>query len=283
MKKLGHILHPEEYAPVTEEIKFADSISALEYFLGFCPPGGTVILGQLSSNSIKYPNVLSWFYYDTVHDIVMHVPVFDIPIEELADLKILNIEVFDREIITFWNNVPYCSVFTTTGETCVRRSRMFLDEENAALLFMIQNGHEEKPVSMYPVRLYSISQKKFVVTCWAVLWGDDENVIYWHPICKDEEESICSLAAEDLEEYPISVGDIITIGGDSYKLHFHKGRETYFFVKQRSIEEAKFLFYEEAKLRSLLTREHSEDDQQAGNKNCIFIPFVPKQQQEGDM
>ncbi len=235
MKELGKLPSPQQYKPAGDEVRISNSVEALSFFEDFYEEGGIVLLGNMRFDSETFPNMLVWLYFDLKPEdprLISSIPVFDVPMDELNGLNILEITPFENEIFSCWHGDVYCSAFTTTGEICIMKIRMLLDSEDAQNVYETRTGSEVE--NIYPVRLYSHSEHRFIGVCWAVELVDFPNHTFWHPVCLDDDERISSYPPEDLTDHFIENGDIVVIDGDNYKYLIEKGREHGAFKKLAS-------------------------------------------------
>ena len=228
-KKLGKILFPEQYAPVGNEVVVSNSVEALAFFEDFYPKGGMVLLGNIRMASMEYPNLLVWMYFDIKSEeptLYSTFPVFAVDIQKLNKLQILEITPHQNEVFTLWNDELYSSVFTDTGELVIKRVRLLANELEARQVMELQSCN---PVTdMLPVELYSHSEHKFIGVCWATTHENDEDCLYWHPLCLDEVGKLAAYPPEDITDHPIEVGETAVIGGDTYRLYYEEKIGYYF-------------------------------------------------------
>lgn len=239
-----------------------------------------VLLGNIRLDYEKMPDMMVWFYFDISQDepkIISSIPVFDVPIEALNNRNILEVTPHQNEVFSLWKDVLYSSVYTNTGEICIMKVRTLPNAEEAAQVIEMQSGREVEDI--YPVELYSHSAHKFIGVCWAVVMADDDNRVFWHPVCLDEEKAIAAYSADDLSDHPIEVKETAVIGGDTYRLYMDK-EDGFVFKKMRSKEELQQLFGEQLKIRAKqaeLNTQNAEDAQNGddGEKGCFIMPFNP--------
>jgi len=226
--------------------------------------------------------MMAWFYFDISNSepkIISTIPVFDVPMEELDNCQILEVTPHQNEVFSLWKDTLYSSVYTSTGEICIKKVRTFLQSVEAAQVIEMQSGRKVEDI--YPVELYSHLAHKFIGVCWAVTMEDDGNRIYWHPVCLDEEKAIAAYPAEDVTDHFINVDETAVIDGDTFRL-IYDGEDGYIFKKVPDKLAAQKLFSEQVKAqvrRSQYRAEHTATEE--GSKiKCIIVPFPLKHQKK---
>lgn len=233
MKDIGKILFPEQYAPAGKDIAIDNSAKALELFERTYPKGGIVLLGHMKLASLRTPYLLVWMYLTADKEcpkLVATMPVCKPDnISKLNKLTVLDIMPCENEIFFVFKNRLYSSVFTTKSEIAIMKIRSLLCSKEAAQGISMLS---DKTVSeIYPVDLYSLSEHKFIGICWAVIIEEDDNLIFWYPVCFDEEKRISSYDVDNLDAHPVNIGEDAVIGGNWYKLHYSDDLG-YFFKKK---------------------------------------------------
>lgn len=220
MRQLGNLIAPELYSPAGKEVRVSNSIEALSFFENKYSKGGIVLLGNILFESAAIPSMMVWMYFTDIEGskpkLVSTIPVFNVPMNKLNNLKILDITPFQTEVFSLWKDTLYSSVFTTTGEIRIMKVRMLLNSINAKQVIELQSGDVVE--SIYPVELYSRSQHKFIGVCWAVEMKSNQKFTYWHPVCLAEEKAIARYPVEDITDYFININETAVIQGETYRL-----------------------------------------------------------------
>ncbi len=272
MKELGEILFPEQYAPADEEVVVSNSVEALAFFEDYYPKGGMVLLGNLRLASLEIPDLPVWMYFDIKSEepvLYSTFPVFAIDVQKFNNLQILEITPHQNEVFTLWKDILYSSVFTSTGEIVIKKVRLLANELDARQIFELQSCN---PVSdMLPVELYSHSEHRFIGVCWATSHENDDDHIYWHPVCFDDVQQLKAYQPEDITDHPIEVGETAVIGGDTYRL-YHTEKAGFYFRKI-SVKDVQDCFRE--RFNEYLK---SSKAKAGGKKNgqAVILPFTPK-------
>lgn len=277
MKKLGKIPFPEQYAPVGKEVRISNSVEALAFFENLHPAGGIVLLGsmRLQSRNMLLTDVMSWFYVDVSNDepqIISSTPVFDV---ELNHCLIQGVSFYQNEVFSLWKGTIYSSIYTSTGEICIKKMRSLLSAEEATQIIKLQSG--KNVADIYPVELYSHSAHKFIGVCWAVKTEDDGDCIFWHPVCLEEGKSIVAYPVEDVTDHFINVNETAVIGGDTFRL-FCNGDDGYYFKKVPDKPVTLRLCDEQMKARIGKSRHRAEHPSAAnttheGSPTVILFPL----------
>lgn len=228
MKGIGKILFPEQYDEVGEEVIVSDSQEARMFFEEAYPKGGIVALGTLHLNSLEIPELNAWIYCNIVNkEMTLRAlcPIFASDMEKIGNLQILKIIPHQSEMFMHWNHTLYSSVFTSEGEIVIKKVKLLLDASEAKQVF---DMYSPNPVTdIYPVEIYSYSERRFIGVCWETLHEDDD-YSYWHPVCLADEVKLSTYSMEDLVDYPIKVGETAVIDGDTYILKYTKEDGFYF-------------------------------------------------------
>lgn len=229
--------------PVGKEVRVKNSVEALNYFESHYPKGGIVLLGSISmlGNNDEEIEILTWLYFDLNEDdpkLLASLAVFDIPMDNLNGCRVLNITPLENEIFLFYKDAAYSSVFTSTGEICIKKFRLILYEEEIRQLIKLR---EDKDVfDVFPVELYSHSEHKFIGVCWAVTIEDDDRLFWWS-VDINKDDAISVYPVEDLSDHPINVGETAVINKKNFKLYYSEKSGYYFrmIAEQPKKDEAK--------------------------------------------
>ncbi len=239
MEELGKIIFPEQYVPVGKEFVIDNSAAALAFFEKYYEKGGVVFFGALRLFSLTTPILQIWMYFDLDEKdprLVSVIPAYKVEnADAVLRAQIIQTLIHEHEIFFIVEDTLYSSLFTSKGETVLMRVRSLLNAKDATEAISLIHGG--KVTDVYPVELYSHSAHKFIGVCWAVTVEDEEDKVFWYPMCIDETEIISSYSIEDVSDHPINVGETAVIGGDTYICHYAEDTGIYFSkVKQLSLK-----------------------------------------------
>lgn len=230
MKELGKISFPEQYVPADESIVVDNSVAALAFFEEYYEKGGIVLLGTLQLFSLTVPHLLVWMYFSLDKEnprLISLIPACEVEdFDKLMRIPILKMTIHQHEIFFMYKDTLYASLCTSKGEIVLMKVRALLNAVDAASAIELMHG--ASVTDIFPVELYSHTEHKFVGVCWAATVEDDDEKLFWYPICLDETEAIGAYPLEDLSDHPINVGETAVIGGETYLRCYTEKTGTYF-------------------------------------------------------
>jgi hypothetical protein len=227
-KNLGEVPEPWQFSKVGRSVAIKDSLEAQEYFELYYPKRkGIVIPVILSLNSVQIPKLLVWAYLDVKkQEFVSMTPVFHLKDPQILNaMAIQDMKPVERTILCYWRNVRYCMVVTSNGHFVMKKMRSTLSETDMCSILMEDGVAIE---DIYPVDIYSHTLHKYVAVCWSVEEADTD-MIYWIPVCTDDAKALDEAGdPEDLEEFPINIGEHAVIGGETFEVKYSKELGCYF-------------------------------------------------------
>jgi hypothetical protein len=153
-------------------------------------------------------------------------PVFRVKNPQLLDtVSIRDMKPVERDMLCYWNNVRYCMAITSEGHFVMKKMRSVLSETDMCSILMEDGVAIE---DIYPVDIYSHTLHKYVAVCWSVEEADT-NTVYWIPVCRDDAKALDEAGdPEELEEFPINIGEHAVVGGETFEVKYSKELGCYF-------------------------------------------------------
>lgn len=246
-KDLGEVLCPWEFSSDTEHIEIGNSLKALQTFRKHFGKGDSVGLVLITLADDDEKQIMAWHFvcmFEGKQASVL-LPVFDLDdVDKLNCSIIKKVQVITSEMYYYLRRKLYAVVYTDKGNLVVKKVRSVLTEVDMHNILKLR-GTEY--TDLYPVDIYSHEKKKFVGACWAIEnMSNERGITYFEPICRDENEKLCSLDISDVEPFPIELNGEIEIGGDLFILRYKNNFGKYFEKVER----------QENKVESTLKAEH---------------------------
>ena len=286
-KKLGTVANPEQYLKVPKRISPLDnSVKAWKYLVSSgCSEDIIVYPAEIHITSPIYPCLIHWMAFDEKEKkIVAIVPCCDLDADLIAGCDITAIELITKDCFFVWDHCFYSVVFTSTGESVIKKVNGIWCESDVISLMQIKAPHLINP-NIYPVELFSTKLGKFVCAVWAVEDVEQE-VVYWYPVQWNDHQLLDDYDSNDLQMIPLNVGDITRAGDIVFKIcyakelgvYFEKTNEAlnwrHFFTKEKPDEVS---IGDKSIENTLLLQRKSQNDSAPKKKHdTLIIPLRPK-------
>lgn len=264
-KELGFIDNEEQFLDVDKEIcPIDDNIKAFEFFESVGFEDDIVIapcsIGFVNDKEDEF--LLFWIAIDKTNKRnPAIVSAFNIDDKSIfKELDACKIKCISSDCYFIWNSELYYLVYTKTGNVVIKKVNGLWTESEMNMFMSLKEPDIFHP-QIYPVELFSKSKHQFITAVWVIEDSNNEMFI-WFPINWDDFDLMEKFPTNDIEMFPLNIGDVTRAGNVILELKYNQNYGFYFEKTSKPLSD-----YHLAKdLRNL-----KED------KEVMIIPFtVPK-------
>lgn len=263
-KKLGFIENVEQFLDVENEIcPIDDNIKAFEFFESVGFEDDIVIapcsIGFVNDKEDEF--LLFWIAIDKTNKRNSSiVPAFKInDVSLLEELDISKIKIISSDFLFIFDGFFYCLVATSTGNFVIKKVNGIWEENNMKVYLKFKDPDLFNP-QIFPVELFSKSKHQFITAVWAIKDDCNEKFI-WFPICWDDFSLWKKFPANDIEMFPLNIGDVTRAGNIVFEVKCNKNSG----------------FYVEKTSKPLSDYHHAKDLRNLKDaKETTLISFTPK-------